>query len=119
MSASNGQSTPVVRQYARYSTYRELSINYEGRSERMLLHAPEISPRGMFIHITRHFPEGAILKVQFRLSRSGYEVHARSEVRYCLDGVGVGVEFVDISPEDQRAIEEELRDVMHTAQTAD
>jgi hypothetical protein len=35
-------------------------------------------------------------------------VKARAEVRYCLAGVGVGVEFIDISPEAQRAISEEM-----------
>jgi hypothetical protein len=64
----------------------------------------------MFIQTGRHFPEGAVLKVRFRLVRSRYEVHARAEVRYCLPGVGIGVEFVDISAEDRLAIENELRD---------
>jgi PilZ domain-containing protein len=62
----------------------------------------------MFIHIPQHFPEGAVLKLEFRLSRSGRDVKTCAEVRYCLPGVGIGVEFVDISPKDEQAIAEEI-----------
>jgi hypothetical protein len=31
-------------------------------------------------------------------------VQVRSEVRYCLPGVGVGVEFIGLSGKDQKAI---------------
>jgi hypothetical protein len=49
-----------------------------------------------------------ISTLRFRLSRSGIEVHARSEVRYCLPGVGIGVEFIGLSPEYLSAIEQEI-----------
>jgi hypothetical protein len=35
-------------------------------------------------------------------------VHARGEVRYCLAGVGIGVEFIGLSAEYLHAIEEEI-----------
>lgn len=99
---------PQPREYARYSNYRDLSIVYEGHSESIAIRTPDFSPKGMFIHIGRYFPQGTVLKVRFRLGRTGYEVRARGEVRYCLLGVGIGVEFVDMSPEDRHAIEDEL-----------
>lgn len=46
--------------------------------------------------------------VEFRLTRADVQVKTRAEVRYCLPGVGVGVEFIDLAPEAQRAIEEEM-----------
>jgi hypothetical protein len=92
-----------------YAHFRELTIAYEGYSEEIRLRPPDLSVRGMFIQTARHFPEGAVLKVRFRLARSTYEVSVRAEVRYCLAGVGVGVEFIEISPEARQAIEEELR----------
>jgi hypothetical protein len=100
------------REFDRFATYRGLNIVYEGRSEQIEVRAPDISPRGMFIHIPHHFPEGAVLKLEFRLSRSGRSVKTRAEVRYCLAGVGIGVEFVDISPEDQQAIADEIQTLM-------
>lgn len=97
------------RQVERYSNLRDLSVTYEGRSQDIAAHLPDVSTRGMFINTASHFPEGAVLKVRFRLHRSKAEVSTRCEVRYCLPGVGVGVEFVQLSPEAARAIEMELR----------
>jgi hypothetical protein len=101
----------IQRRNNRYpSHYRELFITYEGHSEEIPLRPPDLSVQGMFIQTTRHFPEGAVLKIRFRLARSLYEVTARAEVRYCLPGVGIGINFVQISPEARRAIQEELQD---------
>jgi hypothetical protein len=61
----------------------------------------------MFINTAADFPEGAILKVSFRLAKSNHHIVVRCEVRYCLSGVGIGVEFMDMSPVDQRAIAKE------------
>jgi PilZ domain len=96
------------RRSPRYAQFSELSLTYEGRTEEIASRPPDISPHGMFINTARRFPEGAIMKLHFRLSRSGVEVHARAEVRYCLPGVGIGVEFVGLEPEYLHAIEEEI-----------
>lgn len=97
-----------TRRNGRYTAYRDLSLIYEGRNQDIPVRVPDLSPRGMFINTAREFPEGAVVKLHFRLDRSGYEVNARGEVRYCLPGVGIGVEFMDISSDAQRAIEKEL-----------
>jgi hypothetical protein len=96
------------RRSPRYAQFSELSLTYEGRTEEISVRPPDLSAHGMFINTVRHFPEGAILKLRFRLNRSGIEVQARGEVRYCLTGVGIGVEFVGLSPEYVQAIEEEV-----------
>jgi len=93
----------------RFSSLCELSVSYEGFSEAIVTRPPDVSARGMFINTSRKFPEGAVLNVNFRLALTGIEIQSRCEVRYCLPEVGVGVEFVDISPESVRAIEEEVR----------
>jgi PilZ domain len=110
-SSSANEKIPVMargdqRYYAHFS---ELSFVYEGKFEEVPIRPPDISAQGMFIQTPRRFVEGAVLKVRFRLARSRHEVHARGEVRYCLPGVGIGVEFVEISAEDRAAIEHELR----------
>jgi hypothetical protein len=92
----------------RFSSLRDLSVTYEGHSEDVAARPPDISTRGMFINTTKTFPEGAVLNVRFRLAISGHEVKSRAEVRYCLPGVGVGVEFIDIAREHVRAIEKEI-----------
>jgi hypothetical protein len=92
----------------RFSSLRDLSVTYEGHSEEVATRPPDISTRGMFINTTKNFPVGAVLTVSFKLAHSGVEVTTRAEVRYCLAGVGIGVEFMEISPEYVRAIEAEI-----------
>ena len=101
---------PISRSDRRYKYISDLSIIYEGFGGEVLLHTPDISPRGMFIHTSLDIPQGAVIIVNFRLQRANVKVTTRAEVRYCLPGVGVGVEFVEISPEVKQAIEEELGD---------
>lgn len=101
-------SPTFTRQCERYASYRDLAIIYEGRTEQVPVRVPDISSRGMFINTPKALPEGAVLKVCFRLTRLQTEVSARAEVRYSLPGVGIGIEFIEISPEARRAIEEEL-----------
>jgi hypothetical protein len=109
-SHKGGKGHTISRQEERYNGYvRSLSVIYEGSSEDITFRAPDISPKGMFINTPNHLPEGAVLRVSFQLPRSNFEVLARCEVRYCLPGVGIGVEFVEISREAQRAIEEEIQ----------
>ncbi len=103
------QPLSTSRRYQRFTHLRDLSLVYEGHGEDIAVRAPDISSRGMFINTANHFPEGAVLQLRFRLTRSDYEVKTRCEVRYCLPGVGIGVEFVHISPEAVRAIEKEVR----------
>jgi hypothetical protein len=55
----------------------------------------------MFINTNRRLAEGAVLNLQA-------EFRTRCEVRYCLPGVGVGVEFIGISTDEVRAIEKEI-----------
>ena len=111
MSADHNDGPPPIpnRQYERFNSYRDLQVNYEGYSEEIPVRVPDISTRGMFINTPHQFPQGAVLNVKFILTRSNTEVVARAEVRYNLPGVGVGIEFIDISPECQKAIEDELR----------
>ena len=109
--SSTPQKSPS-REAERFAAYRGLNLIYEGRSEKMEVRAPDLSPKGMFIHIPRAFPEGAVIKLEFWLSRSGHQVKARAEVRYSLPGVGIGVEFVDISDQDRDMIESEINDLM-------
>lgn len=98
-----------TRGWSRLSSFRDLTLTYEGDSEVLALRQPDISPRGMFISTAARFPEGAVLKLKFRLTRSNRAVSARGEVRYCLSGVGVGVEFIGMPAADQKAIRDEIR----------
>jgi hypothetical protein len=94
---------------SRVHCLREITVTYEGQNERTVVKAPDLSVNGMFISTTRRFPEGAVLNLQFRMAMTNAVVRTRCEVRYCLPGVGVGVEFIGIEPDAKKDIERELR----------
>jgi hypothetical protein len=96
------------RSTRRVHTVSGIVLNYEGNAELTFVRSPDVSTRGMFISTMRSFPEGAILNVRFRLALTGASVRARGEVRYCLPGVGIGLEFVDLDPEVLKLLEREV-----------
>ena len=98
---------PGVRPRIRYVS--ELRICYDGREFETPIRPPDISVHGMFVNTSTHFPEGAVINLRFRLTQSNVEVQTRCEVRYCLPGTGIGVEFVGLEAGTARAIEKELR----------
>ena len=110
----NGNDFTAARREPRFPQLRELRMNYEGRSDTIRLRPPDISLHGMFVNTSSHFPEGAIVNLRFRLTRSNVEVQTRGEVRYCLPGIGIGVEFIGIRPEATRAIEKEVKASIRT-----
>ena len=109
MSSSAPKTGISTRDNSRYCGYTDLRLTFEGSSAEIPVKVPDISTRGMFINTGRYFPQGAVLKISFRLARTNVQVQTRAEVRYCLEDVGIGVEFVDIASEDQDAIETELK----------
>jgi hypothetical protein len=110
MSGKSGSSGNIacVRRGSRVHCLREITVTREGHDEHILVKAPDLSTSGMFISTSRPFPEGTVLNLRFRLAVTNVEVHTRGEVRYCLPGVGVGVEFIAISQEAARDIAREL-----------
>jgi PilZ domain len=94
---------------SRVHCLREIRVTYEGQNESTVVKAPDLSANGMFISTSRSFPEGAVLNLQFRMAVTNAVVRTRCEVRYCLPGVGVGVEFIGIEPEAKKDIERELK----------
>jgi PilZ domain len=105
----NCKITKILRREARLSQLSELHLTYEGRGGSVPIRPPDISTNGMFVNTSTHFPEGAVVNLRFRLTRSNIEVQTRGEVRYCLAGIGIGVEFIGIEPEAVRVIEEDIR----------
>ena len=104
----NHQQRNSRRTTPRIHTVENISVRYEGRTEELAVRPPDVSPGGMFINTRQTFPEGAVLNLRFRLAISLAEIETRCEVRYCLPGVGVGVQFVGISADAIQAIEREI-----------
>jgi hypothetical protein len=109
MSARNKKQFVFARYHPRLQGLREISLHYEGESDLIRARPADISASGMFVNTSRALPEGAVVTVECKLAHSGATICARGEVRYCLRGVGVGVEFTEIAPEAVHAIEKEIR----------
>ncbi len=107
---SQGKSgtDPGQRGSRRVNSVREITISYEGRNEILVVKPPNLSTGGMFINTSQSFPEGAVLNLRFELLLTGAQIEARCEVRHCQPKVGVGVQFIGLSKEATRAIEQEL-----------
>jgi hypothetical protein len=101
--------TKSARREPRIYFLSDVHLEYEGMGCEILYHPPDLSPHGMFVNTSTHLPEGAVVNLRFRLTRSEVQVQTRCEVRYCLPGVGIGVEFIGLGIEAVRAIEEELQ----------
>jgi hypothetical protein len=99
----------AARLALRIHSIRQIAVQYEGTDERVISRVPDVSTSGMFINTSRQYAEGAVLNLSFCLALSGVEVQARGEVRYSLPGVGVGVQFIDISENAIHSIEQETR----------
>jgi hypothetical protein len=63
----------------------------------------DLSITGAFIDSMSCFPQGAILKLRFRVKST--EITVDSEVRYCMPGMGMGVRFLNLQPEHAKVIE--------------
>jgi hypothetical protein len=97
-----------ARSGARPHCVREITVSREGEDALVPIKAPDLSITGMFITAAGNFPEGTVLNLKFRLAVTGVEVRTRCEVRYCRPGVGIGVEFIGLTPEAATDIAREL-----------
>ena len=107
--AKTAERYSAARREPRLQQLRELHVTYEGRESEVPIRPPDLSLHGMFLNTSTHFPEGAVVHLRFRLTQSNLEVQTRCEVRYCLPGIGIGVEFVGLGDDAVRAIEKELK----------
>ena len=105
------KKSPMIQQTRcgrRVHCVREIIVSNEGHHELIRIKAPDLSLNGMFISTPRYFPVGTVLKLKFRLAITGAEIQSRGEVRHFIPGVGVGVEFVELSRDAVASIKREL-----------
>ncbi len=53
---------------------------------------------GVFVEIDQNYPLGTVVRLQFKLPGEDEDVRCHGGVCNGLDGQGVGLEFLDISP---------------------
>lgn len=69
----------------------------------------DLSSGGMFIETIAAFPKGTVLELRFKVQEHEPEpIRVKARVLYSANGIGVGVEFLDLLPQDRDRIERVL-----------
>ena len=66
----------------------------------------DLSEGGAFIQTQQQFSKGSILTLCFDLPFTGHRIAATVVVRHRREGSGIGVEFLDLSPDDRLELQD-------------
>lgn len=65
----------------------------------------DLSVGGMFLETIASYPIGTVLTLRFKLAENdGAPISVQARVLYAANGIGVGVEFLDLKPQDRARI---------------
>jgi PilZ domain len=82
-----------------------LATQVECEAAMILTFSRDVSVGGMFVETNTPLPTGSILTLRFNLNNQA-SVVAKGVVTYQVRKFGMGVHFLDLSPEDRKIIEE-------------
>lgn len=89
------------RQYARVTYYSEAEL--EGLDvSRVPCRLAELGAGGAFVEARTNLPVGGRAAIRFRLGEG--DILAQVEVRYAFDGIGMGLQFTQVSDADRQTI---------------
>ncbi len=98
------------RKFPRASIQSEIWLGQDGIFTRNPEKLRDLSEGGAFIETGQRFPVGEILSLRFTLPGSSHPISCTVCVRNLRGGTGLGVEFLDISTEDQQRVKEFVED---------
>jgi uncharacterized protein (TIGR02266 family) len=84
-----------------------LEVKYEGAGVRAETRISDISATGVFVDTLNPPPVGSRLKLSFKLP-DGHLIEAEGRVTQTQPGIGMGVEYTTVSPDDVRRIRENI-----------
>jgi uncharacterized protein (TIGR02266 family) len=89
------------RQFPRARLATQVSCN----DSMMLAYSRDVSRGGMFIETREPYAIGSRISLRFNMEKESPAVVATGVVTYQVDKLGMGVQFVDMSPEDRQRIQ--------------
>lgn len=101
---------PKKRRFARINLPKGLKVAWTHGKQRELTIAGTISIGGLFVISEQPAPVGTAVRLLFDIP--GGEVLATATVRNHVPGRGMGVEFIEIRPEDRKRLEKLLDRLM-------
>src|SRR6266436_2951917 len=78
-------------------------IHFGHRGQRRM---DDLCEEGMFIATQAGYVPESILDLKFRLFNDDDPIEVQAEVRYVQEGIGMGVRFLNLKPEDRKKIRE-------------
>ncbi len=75
----------------------------------IMLNAIDISEGGLYVHTDRIFPSGDILDIS--LSMGSHKIDLKTRVQHCQEGIGMGLQFVELSAEQQTELKNFLTEL--------
>jgi len=92
-----GQLNPHQREYQRYPFQEDIVIN-----NAVSCMSNNIGENGLSVSTLQSFVENSIITVNIPFQ--GEKISVRAKVRYCQVGIGMGIEFIDLSNEQETKI---------------
>lgn len=86
-----------------------LATQVQCESATLLAFSRDVSVGGMFIETNQPLPAGSLLTARFNLDNENAVVAAKGVVTYQVKKFGMGVQFLDLTPEHKQLIEEYVR----------
>ena len=92
------------RKNRRSSIRSEVWLGQDGIFTRTHELLSDLSEGGAFVETRQQFAVGSILTLQFTLPQVPRPISTTVAVRHLRGGAGLGVQFLDISPEDRQTV---------------
>ena len=93
-----------LRRHARAPIQTEVWLGQDGIFTRTSEKLRDLSEGGAFVETGQRFSLGSILSLRFKLPHPTRMISCTVSVQNLRDGTGLGVKFLDLSPEDQRLV---------------
>jgi len=81
----------------------------------LMVNAIDISAGGLYVHTGRIFPMGSIVDISIPVN--SHKINLKARVQHCQEGIGMGLEFVDLNVEQQTGLKN-LLSVLETKTSA-
>ena len=87
------------RRHRRVKILQDIHFGHRGQRR-----VDDFSEEGMFIATPAGYLPESVLDLKFRLFNDDEPIEVQAEVRYVQEGVGMGVRFLNLKPEDRKRI---------------
>ena len=87
------------RRYRRVKILQDIHFGDQGPRR-----VDDLSEEGMFIATPASYLPGSVLDLKFRIFGDDMPIEVQAEVRHIEEGVGMGVRFMNLKPEDRKRI---------------